>query len=125
MRKIICYFETEAQCEAAVTALQSAQIDTNSVRIVSDSTKNSDTTTPSSYKRIGSSAPFALPEDYANNDSSAEANYAQAPVATLLIRGDLFTFHDDNDTPCGSYAVEVTGDKDTLEAARDILLNLF
>lgn len=124
-RKIICYFETEAQCEAAVTALNSAGIHTDDVRIVTDSTKKSEQTAPENKTVIGPSAPFALPTGYIYSESSPQTTLAQAPVATLLIRGDLFTFQNETETPLGSHAVEVCGDKETLELARDILLNLF
>lgn len=125
MRKIICYFESESQCEAAVTALQSAGIDTNSVQIVTDATKSSEISSSKDQVRIGSAAPLALPQDNLTTQTESTTEYAQAPIATLLIRGDLFTFHDDKDTPCGSFAVEVTGTDETLDLARDILLNLF
>lgn len=124
-RKMICYFETEAQCEAAVTALKSAGIRTDDVRIVTDSTKRSEQTTPENKTIIGPSAPFALPNGYIYSESNPQTILAQAPVATLLIRGDLFTFHDRAETPLGSCAVEVCGNKEDLELARDILLNLF
>ncbi len=124
-RRIICYFETEAQCEAAVTALQSANINTDDIRIVSDSTKKSTHTKDAAVAPIGSSAPIAQPADLIYADGSPQTNLAQAPIATLLIRGDLFTYRDMDETPLGSYAVEVCGDKNTLDLARDILLNLF
>ncbi len=125
-RKIICYFETEAQCEAAVTALKSASIDTDDIRIVTDSTRKSEPTPArEEVKIIGSSAPFALPSGLMQAQNNPQTTLSQVPVATLLIRGDLFTFHDKDETPLGSYAVEVCGNKDTLELARDILLNLF
>ncbi len=121
MQKIICYFESEAQCEAAVTALSSAGIALDAIRVVSDtpSGKTND------IQRIGSSAPFAQPDNLSGGVQTEEATYAQAPVAALLIRGDLFTFHDDKAQSLGEHAVEVCGDKATLELARDILLNLF
>ncbi len=125
MRKIICYFESETQCEAAVSALKSAGIDTNAAKIITDATKSSAPTKTKECVTIGSAAPIALPQDHASTPSEPDTLYAQAPIATLLIRGDLFTFHDDGDTPCGSFAVEVTGTDETLDLARDILLNLF
>ncbi len=125
MRKIICYFESEAQCEAAVAALKSAGIDTNTVKIVSDATKGCIENTPKEHICIGSAAPFAASADYLSSQSESGTQYAQAPIATLLIRGDLFTFHEDSNTDCGSFAVEVTGSHETLDLAHDILLNLF
>ena len=124
-RKIICYFENEAQCEAAVTALCSANINANDMRIVTDSTQKTDGLKNKNYATIGSSASFALPEDYQNNISTQTQNYLQAPIATLLIRGDLFTFTEKESREIGSFAVEVRGNQETLDLARDILLNLF
>ncbi len=124
-KKIICYFETEAQCEAAVTALCSANIDADSIRILSESTMKTDGFKNNSVKPLTSSAPLALPNNYQNKDSTQSVNHAQAPIATLLIRGDLFTFDTEQSSTVGSYGVEVCGNADTLELAKDILLNLF
>lgn len=124
-RKIICYFENEAQCEAAVSALYNAKIESDAVRIISDNTKRNDPIPEKEMTLIGSSASAALPTDLPEYENSTQTLYTQAPFATLLIRGDLFTFTDTENTPLGSYAVEVSGDKDTLELAKDILLNIF
>ena len=124
-RKVVCYFENEAQCETAVTALTNAGIDADAIRIISANTQKSEPHKDLAHTRIGSAASFALPDNIIAAQSAEETSYAQAPIATLLIRGDLFTFDGTKSEKESTYAVEVCANQETLDTARDILLNLF
>ena len=124
-RKIICYFENEKQCEAAVIALTSAGIEADAIRILSESTQKTGARKNLTATRIGPAATLAMPNNYSTGIESPETTYAQAPIATLLIRGDLFAFEDDMDIDANTHAVEVYANQETLDLARDILLNLF
>ncbi len=124
-KKIICYFENEKQCEAAVTALKNAGIEENAIRILSESTQKTGARKNPVATRIGPAATLAMPDNYTTAADSPETTYAQAPIATLLIRGDLFAFEDDADIDVNAHAVEVYANQETLDMARDILFNQF
>lgn len=124
-RKIVCYFENEVQCETAVTALIKTGIESDAIRIVSGNAQKGEANKTPAHTLIGSAAPFALPDNISAPPQNEETNYAQAPIATLLIRGDLFTFDGNADEPRSTCAVEVCANEETIESAREILLNLF